>query len=100
MPSVFFYFDDEVIDKLCEWTNARATEYFRVTGKRKVNGLLWRPVTQDEIYVFLGLLMVMGMRKLPRMHMYWSKDVVFGGPKIFCKEVMSRGQFLCLLKNS
>ena len=36
----FYYFDDEVIDKLCEWMNIKANEYFTATGKKKVNGLL------------------------------------------------------------
>ena len=37
-----YFFDSEVIDKLCEWINSRVNEYF--TGKRRVNGLLWRTV--------------------------------------------------------
>ena len=89
-----------MIDQLCEWMNARAAEFFRVPGKRKSNGLLRRPVGRDEMYVFLGLLMVMGINKLPRMYMYWPCDVMVGGggSTIFCKEVMARGRFLCLLK--
>ncbi|MPC62120.1 PiggyBac transposable element-derived protein 4 [Portunus trituberculatus] len=35
---------------------------------------------------------------MPRMYMYWAKDFMVGGPKIFCKEVMTRSRFLCLLK--
>ena len=34
-----YYFDEEVIDKLCEWMNIKANEYFTATGKKKVNGL-------------------------------------------------------------
>ena len=43
-----YFFDSEVMDKLCEWMNNRANEYFAVTGKRKVNGLLWRPVDREH----------------------------------------------------
>ena len=68
-----YFFDSDVIDKLCQWMNARAAAHFTATGKRKVNGLLWRSVGADEMYVFLSLLMVMGMNKLPRIYMCWSR---------------------------
>ena len=50
-----FVFYDKVIDKMCEWMNARAAEYFHISGKRKVNGLIWRPATRDDMYVFFFL---------------------------------------------
>ena len=93
-----FFFDDTVIDKLALWMNERAAQYFTITGRRKVNGRLWKPAGRDDMYLFLSLLMVMGINKLPRNYMYWSADVMFGGPKIFCREVMPRAKFLCLLK--
>ena len=80
-----YYFDDELIDKMCTWMNKRAAEYFRTTGKRKVHGLIWKDVEAKEMYVFISLLIVMGIVKFPRMHMYWSHGVQLGGPRVFCK---------------
>ena len=33
-----YFFDGEVIDKLCEWMNSRTNKCFAATGKRKLNG--------------------------------------------------------------
>ncbi|KAK3869539.1 hypothetical protein Pcinc_025158 [Petrolisthes cinctipes] len=94
-----YFFDDEVIYTMCNWINKRATVYFEANpDKSKVHGLTWHPVTPDELYVFLGLIIVMGVVKLPDMHMYWSHNVIFGGPEIFSHEVMSRNRFFSILK--
>ena len=94
-----YFFDNDLIHKLCEWMNMRAAEYFTANPlKRKVNGLIWKPATSDEMYVFFSLLMLMGINPLPRMHMYWSKDCLVRGGDVFCKGVMSRARFLCMLK--
>ena len=94
-----YFFDNDLINKLCEWMNMRAAEYFTANPlKRKVNGLIWKPATIDEMYVFFSLLMLMGINHLPRMHMYWSKDCLTRGGDVFCEGVMSRARFLCMLK--
>ena len=51
-----------------------------------------------EMYVFFSLLMVMGIVKLPQINMYWTRKFILSGPKVFCKEVMSRNRFFCILK--
>lgn len=47
--------------------NFWAAKHFAATGNQKVNRMIWKAVTQDEIYtlyMFISLLMVMGvMRK-------------------------------------
>ena len=51
-----------------------------------------------EMYVFFSLLMVMGIVKLPQINMYWTRKFIMSGPKVFCKEVMSRNRFFSILK--
>ena len=100
----YAFFDSEIVGELCIWMNERAEQFFRVrleedeNDNQKVNGLVWKPISSDEMYIFLGLLMVMGINQLPRIGMYWSTHPMVGGPKIFCSKVMSRGRFLCILK--
>ena len=93
-----YFFDEDLVQQLCDWTNERAEGYFADTQKRKVNGLLWRDVTKDEMYVFLALVMIQGIVKMPRTYMYWSHNATTGGPSVFCGDVMSRGRFLSITK--
>ena len=94
-----YFFDDEVMSTICSWINERA-DVFRQENpdKKSIHGLKWRAVTTDELHVFFGLIMVMGVIKKPNIHMYWSRDEVFGGSPIFCKEVMSRNRFTSIMK--
>lgn len=94
------FFDTEVVTKMCEWTNERAEKFFdsHPENNRKVNGLRWRPVSVDDMYTFISLVLSMGITKLPRLHMYWSKGPMYSGPAIFCGEIMSRDRFLSVLK--
>lgn len=41
--------------------NSQADKYFAMTGKQKVNGLIWKAVTQDKKYKFISMLMLMGV---------------------------------------
>ena len=34
----------------------------------------WNPVTREEMEAFLGIIILMGIVKLPRLKMYWSND--------------------------
>lgn len=91
-------FDNDVVDAMCTWMNESADQYIAETGKRKINGVVWAPVTRAEMYVFVSLLMSMGIHKLPRIYMYWAQRFAYSGPKCFTSEVMGRSRFLCLLK--
>lgn len=94
-----YFFDDEVMGKVLSWINERADVFLRENpGKTKVHSLMWRPVSMDELHVFFALILVMGIIKYPRLHMYWSRNGIFSGPRVFCKEVMSRNRFFSILK--
>ena len=59
---------------------------------------VWWLIFSLSEYVFFSLLMLMGINKLPRMNMYWSNNCLVRGGDVFCKGVMSRARFLCMLK--
>lgn len=56
----FCHYFDAVIDKLCLGMTFHPAKYFTVTRKQKVNRLILRGVTWDEMYMFISLLIVMG----------------------------------------
>lgn len=101
-PGVAFqqFFDDELVSAMCLWINEKADVFFQQNPQKKgkVNGLVWKAVTGNDVFTFLSLLMAMGVTHLPRYAMYWKKDVMCSGPPIFCKEVMSRDRFLSIMK--
>lgn len=94
------FFDDELVGKLCEWVNERAVKYFAAHPEKqgRVNSIIWRPVTQDDMYTFLALVMAMALMPIPIMMYYWSTDMLLSGPAVFCKEVMSRDRFFSIMK--
>lgn len=70
----FCHYLNEVIDKLCIWMNFWAAKRFAATGNQRVNRLIWKAVTQDEmymLYVFISLLMVMGVMR--KWYMGWVR---------------------------
>lgn len=94
------FFSEEVMNKLVQWTNEKAENFFHEhpEKKRKIHQLLWREVTKSEMYTFLALVLAMGQVTCPKMHDYWANDWVRTGPPIFCSEVMSRDRFFSIMK--
>ena len=56
----------------------------------------WKPVTAEEMKKFIGILFLMGIVKLPRIDLYWSRDSLyrFNGFSM----VMSRNRFQEILR--
>ena len=52
---------------------------------------LWEPVTEDDIWVYFALLVLMGIVSKPTYAMYWCKDHIFSTP-IFSR-IMRRDKF-------
>ena len=56
----------------------------------------WKPTDFDEMKLFLGLLIQIGMLNLPRLSDYWSTDPLF---KTYTwRKTMSRNRFFLLLR--
>ena len=52
----------------------------------------WHPVTREEMEAFIGIIILMGIIKLPRFRMYWKEDYLIHQEGI--SAVMSRTRFL------
>ena len=42
----------------------------------------WKNVIKDEIWTFLGIILLMGIHRLPKIRNYWSKDSLLGVPGV------------------
>ena len=89
-PFDFFekFLPDKVIKLLVEQTNLYAQQ--RQTR-------YWNDVTYDEMKCFLGILLGMGVHRLPKFKLYWSTDPFFRVQGI--ADVMPRNRFMKLLNN-
>lgn len=94
------FFDGELVGKLGEWVNERAVKYFAANPDKqgRVNSIIRRPVTHDDMYTFLALVMAMALMSIPRTMYYWSTDMMLSGSAAFCKEVTSRDRFFSIMK--
>ena len=82
------YFTHEVWDLLVTETNRYAQANLSHTPSARA----WTDVTTDEMKAFVGLLLLLGIIKLPRLEMYWqTKNEFIGTPGI--ADVMSRNRF-------
>lgn len=86
------FISPQIVEYLCQWTNERAEMFLEAHDNLalKIHGLYWRNVAKDEMYVFISLVLMMGLVHLPDMHDYWRKTYLLGGPPIFSAEIMSR----------
>ena len=95
-------FTDDIWDMIVLKTN-RYYDQCKVAEPNK-HKRRWTPVTKDEIKTFIGIIIHMSIVKLPRMEMYWSRDVLIRQQSIAClmtqtqiadMEVFSFGQQWC-----
>ena len=64
-----------------------------ISGKGSANN--WQEVTENTIRSFLGLLIMMGLHRLPRIRDYWSRNKIFYTEVV--ANVMSRNEFFRIL---
>ena len=77
---------------LCELI---ALETNRYANQKGVSN--WQSVSVAEVWSFLGIIILMGIHRLPRIRNYWSKDYFLGIPAL--KRCMSLGRFWALWSN-
>ncbi|CAH2086354.1 unnamed protein product [Euphydryas editha] len=90
---------DEIIHKMVNETNNYAYNYIdssRSRMKPKSRLKAWVPTDSEEMKRFLGVLMAMGLVKVPHINDYWSKKSIYKNEYIM--SVMKRDRFLLLLK--
>ena len=89
---------DELIDLIVTETNRFAEQCIQATHVTRRSRLtMWTPTNADEMRKFLGLLIVMGLVRKPRMELYWSKKSMYDYPFVY--QNMTRDRFFLLLKH-
>ena len=67
MDLFYSYFTEDVWALLVTETNRYAGQ----NPSEKPNPCVWTEVSVEEMKAFIGLLIIMGVVKLPRLTMYW-----------------------------
>lgn len=86
------FLPDSLIEKLCHWTNKRA----RIHITNKDVSWTYVDVTLEEMKVFLGLSMAMGIIKKPTVESYWSTEDLMKTP--YFSSCMSRNRYKQILR--
>ena len=89
---------EELIAEIVLCTNFYADCKIDAAGplRRRSIWKSWNPVTQDEMKKFLGLVIHMGLVKMPSYKHYWKKDKLFQNN--FFPAVMSRERFQLIMR--
>ncbi|XP_072342411.1 piggyBac transposable element-derived protein 4-like isoform X1 [Scyliorhinus torazame] len=77
-----------VYDTIAEETNRYAAQCQERAGKKDS---FWIPTDSHEIKAFLAINIMMGIKQLPRISLYWSQDIALRCPWI--SSTMSRDRF-------
>ncbi|XP_052745804.1 piggyBac transposable element-derived protein 4-like [Bicyclus anynana] len=99
-PADFFILmvPDSIFQEIVELTNQFATH--KITSFKESSRFArlrkWVPTDLAEIKKFFGLILIMGITKLPRLAEYWSTNVIVGHP--FPRTIMSRNRFELILQ--
>lgn len=99
-PGFFFSLivSDDLIEHMVIETNRYADQVLAVNRPMLCHSRLndWKPTNNDEMKVFLGLLLQMGPVVLPTLSHYWSKNELY--KTALWRRTMSRDRFLLLLR--
>lgn len=88
---------DDFLDKIVIETNIYAEKTISATELKPKSRLKsWKPVDREEMRKFFGVLLVMGLVRLPRMNDYWSQNAMYRNNYIV--SVMTRDRFQMILK--
>ena len=79
-------FREENFDRIAEETNHYARQLNATTEDPN-----WCETNAIEIRAFLGVNILFGIKQLPEIHLYWSKNLLLGVPEI--QKIFSRNRF-------
>ena len=91
------FFDDQLVELIVRETNTSATQKIQARGfiplrSRKRE---WKPVTKDEMYVVISLLMLIGIIQKPTLRSYLSKNYILAAPNFGSIISMDRFESIC-----
>lgn len=96
LHSFLLYFDKEVIGKIVMETNKYAEQTIQSNSILSRTMKNWKPVDEAEIYVLLGIYMLMGIVQKPSIRSYYCKDPFIETP-IFSK-IMKKERYDLICK--
>ncbi|CAF1690740.1 unnamed protein product, partial [Adineta ricciae] len=78
------------------------TDQTNIYGKQRcvqkgADATSWKEIDQNQMQAFLGILLIMGFHKLPRIRDYWSQDKNLHTPVV--ADTVARKEFQRLLSN-
>lgn len=89
----FLFFDTHILRLLQECTNWYAKKRLEL-GKNRYK---WHDLTEHELKEFLGMCLLMGIMKKPKLANYWCKDFLIK-TRVF-SEIMAKTRFRMILSN-
>lgn len=98
-PPVFFFkliVDEDLVDHIVTETNRYASQRKGSTQLKWARINKWKDTNSEEIMVFVGLQIWMGLFRAPKLADYWSKKKIYANQ---VATVMSRNRFELLLAN-
>ncbi|PNF24933.1 hypothetical protein B7P43_G09365 [Cryptotermes secundus] len=90
------FFDKELIETIVTETNRYAEQFIR--GREpsvRSHSKAWKPVTEGEIYVVLGLFMLMGIVQKPTLQSYFTTEKVISTPGFTDIITQDRLELIC-----
>ncbi len=70
---------DEIIGLIVGETNRYAEQYFQTHEiSRQSNFRQWKPITDEEMLKFFGIIIEMGLVQMPKLSPYWSSSQLYG----------------------
>ncbi|XP_049527555.1 piggyBac transposable element-derived protein 2-like [Dermacentor silvarum] len=89
------FFTTQVITTVCENSNKYGwTKILEKPTHARSDGS-WEEVTPDEMMKFIGLIIYMGLVKVPRLKLYWNVGELYSG--LLPRRIMPRRRFIALL---
>ncbi|KAF6785185.1 AC transposable element-derived protein 4 [Colletotrichum musicola] len=93
------YVPYEVVDRWAEWTNTAAATAQYGPLRRRSRIKAWRPTIVHEIYLFLGILIYMGLYSESQVFRYWSTSQDQEDPIYLFTRFITRDRFQLLLRH-
>lgn len=91
------FIDEEIMNLMVNMTNCYANKTTIMTTMRRSSRLKdWKDCDEQEMKKFIGLLMWMGLKKLPKISDYWSRNPLYENK--LAGSTMSRNRFELLLR--
>ncbi|KAK0367484.1 hypothetical protein CLIM01_15159, partial [Colletotrichum limetticola] len=87
-----------VVGRWVKWTNAAPRSARLGPVKKHSRSLKWKSVTVDEVYLFLGILIYMGLHPETKISKYWSTSQQTEDPIHLFTRFISRDRFQLLLR--